>query len=94
MELEATLRSATIIDEKQKAAPKVSVGNSIVLRDEASSEELRYTIVGPREVDPTRGKISSHSPIGKAVIGRTQGDTVEITAPAGKLRYKLLRIER
>jgi transcription elongation factor GreA len=94
MELEATLRSATIIDEKQKAAPKVSVGNSIVLRDEASGEELRYTIVGPREVDPTRGKISSHSPIGKAVIGRTQGDTVEITAPAGKLRYRLLRIER
>ncbi|OGO05975.1 MAG: hypothetical protein A2Z76_03245 [Chloroflexi bacterium RBG_13_56_8b] len=94
MELEATLRSATIIDEKQKAAPKVSMGNSIVLCDEASGEELRYTIVGPREVDPTKGKISSHSPIGKAVIGRTQGDTVEITAPAGKLRYRLLQIER
>jgi len=93
MELEAILKSATIIDEKQQAAPKVSVGNSIVLRDEASSEELRYTIVSPREVDPTRGKISSHSPIGKAVIGRTEGDTVEITAPAGKLRYQLVQIE-
>lgn len=94
MELEAILKSATIIDEKQEAAPKVSVGNSIVLRDEASGEELRYTIVSPREVDPTRGKISSHSPTGKAVIGRTQGDTVEITAPAGKLRYQLVQIER
>jgi transcription elongation factor GreA len=94
MELEATLQSATILDEKQKPAPTVSVGNCIVLCDEASGEELRYTIVSPREVDPTRGKISSHSPIGKAVIGRIQGDTVEITAPAGKLRYRLVQIER
>jgi len=94
MELEAILKSAKIIDEKQKAAPKVSVGKRIVLRDEASGEELRYTIVSPREVDPVKGKISSHSPIGKAVIGRTQGDTVEITAPAGKLRYRLVQIER
>jgi transcription elongation factor GreA len=94
MELEETLKSATIIKEKQESALKVSVGNSIVLRDEASGEELRYTIVSPREVDPVKGKISSHSPIGKAVIGRTQGDTVEITAPAGKLRYRLAQIER
>ncbi len=94
IELEAILQSATIIDEKQKAAPKVSVGNSIVLRDEASGEELCYTIVSPREVDPTKGKISSHSPTGKAVIGCSQGDIVEITAPVGKLRYQLVQIER
>ena len=94
MELEAILKSATIIAEKQKAAPSVSVGNSILLRDEASGEELRYTIVSPREVDPTKGKISSNSPIGKAVIGRSQGDIVEIKAPAGKLRYQLVQIER
>lgn len=94
MELEEALKSATIIDERQKAAPKVRVGNSIVLRDEASGEELRYTIVSPREVDPTKGKISSNSPIGKAVIGRARGDIVEITAPVGKLRYQLVQIER
>ncbi len=94
MELEATLKSSTIIDEKQKTAPSVSVGSTIVLRDEASGEELHYTIVSPREVDPTRGKISSNSPIGKAVIGHSVGDIVEITAPAGKLRYRLLLIER
>ena len=94
MELETTLKSATILDEKQKPAPKVSVGNCIILCDEASGEELRYTIVNPREVDPTRGKISSKSPMGKAIIGRTQGDTVEITAPAGKLRFRLVQIER
>ncbi len=94
MELEAILKSATVIAERKQAAPSVSVGNSILLRDKASGEELRYTIVSPREVDPTKGKISSNSPIGKAVIGRSQGDIVEITAPAGKLRYQLVQIER
>lgn len=94
MELEAIMKSSTILEERQKPTPKVSLGNSVVLRDEASGEELRYTIVSPREVDPTKGKISNSSPIGKAVIGRTQGDIVEITAPAGKLRYKLVQIER
>jgi transcription elongation factor GreA len=94
MELEETLKSATLIEEKPESSLKVSVGNSIVLRDEASGEELRYTIVSPREVDPVKGKISSNSPIGKAVIGCTQGDTVEITAPAGKLHYRLVQLER
>jgi transcription elongation factor GreA len=93
-EIEETLKSATIIDEKPKVTLKVGIGDSIVLRDQASGEELRYTIVSPREVDPTKGKISGNSPIGKAVTGRTQGEIVEITAPAGKLRYQLVQIER
>jgi transcription elongation factor GreA len=92
-ELEGALKSATIIDKTQKVAPRVSIGDSIVLRDQASGEELRYTIVGPREVDPTKGRISSNSPIGQAIIGRAQGEIVEITAPVGKLRYQLVQIE-
>jgi transcription elongation factor GreA len=93
-ELEEALKSATIIDEKQKAGLKVSVGDSVILIDPGSGEELRYTIVSPREVDPARGRISSNSPIGKAIIGRAQGETVEITAPLGKLRYQVKQIER
>ena len=93
-ELEEALKSATIIDKTPKVTLKVSMGDSIVLRDQVSGEELRYTIVNPREVDPTKGKISGNSPIGKAVTGRAQGEIVEITAPAGKLRYQLVQIER
>ena len=93
-ELEEALKSATIIDETQKVALKVSIGDSIVLRDEVSGEELHYQIVSPREVDPTRGKISDNSPIGKAIIGRAQGEIVEIIAPVGKLRYQIKQIER
>jgi len=94
MELEEALKSATIIDKTQKPSLKVSVGNSIILSDVASGEELRYTIVGPREVDPTKGRISSNSPTGKALLGRFQGEIVEITAPLGRLKYEIKQIER
>jgi len=93
-ELEAALKSATIIDKTQRAGLKISMGDSIVLSDTTSGEELRYTIVSPREVDPVKGKISINSPIGKAIIGRAQGEIVEITAPLGKLRYQIKQIER
>jgi len=93
-ELEETLKSAVVIDEKQKTTLTVGIGDSIVLCDLDSGEELRYTLVGPSEVDPTRGKISSASPIGRAVIGRGQGEIVEVAAPAGKLRYQVKQFER
>ena len=93
-ELEETLKSAVVIDEKQKVTLKVSVGDSIILRDLVSGEELRYMMVNSREVDPTMGKISNASPIGKAVIGRGQGEVVVVTAPAGKLRYQIEQIGR
>ena len=93
-ELEEALKSAVVIDEKRKVTRKVSVGDSIILHDLASGEELHYMMVNSREVDPTTGKISSASPIGKAVIGRGQGEIVEVTAPAGKLRYQIEQIWR
>jgi transcription elongation factor GreA len=93
-ELEETLKAATIIEEKKEPALKSGMGDSIVLSDLASGEELRYMIVNPREVDPARGKISLASPLGKALIGKRDGDIVEINAPAGKLRYRIKRIER
>jgi transcription elongation factor GreA len=92
-ELEEALKSATVIDEKQKVILKVGIGDSVALRDLVSGEELRYVIVNPREVDPTRGKISSASPIGKAIIGRGQGEVVEVEAPAGRLHYQIERVE-
>lgn len=94
IELEAMLESAVIIDEKERATATVGVGDNVILHDLDSGMELRYTLVGPREVDPTKGKISSASPIGQAIIGRGQGEIVEVKAPAGKLRYQIGQIER
>lgn len=88
-QLEQTLKSATVIGEKQRATLKLTIGGSVVLRDLASDEELHYMLVSPQEVDPTRGKISVASPMGKAIIGRGQGEIVEIAVPAGDLRYQI-----
>ena len=90
--LEQTLKSATLVKAKAEISPKSGVGDSIVLLDLASGEELHYTIVNPKEVDPARGKISSASPLGKAIMGRGLGDIIEITAPAGRLRYRIERV--
>ncbi len=92
-EMEETLKAASILGKKAPAA-KTGVGDRVVLCDLSGGEECCYTIVDPREVDPSRGKISIASPLGKALIGRRGGETVEITAPAGKLRYRIERIER
>ncbi len=93
-ELEGTIKGATIIDDARKTEVKSGVGDRIVLKDPSSGEEFRYTIVDPREADPFKGKISVNSPLGKALIGRSDGETVEIKAPAGKLSYRIESIER
>ena len=90
--LEETLKSAVVFDKKQKDTLKVSVGDSVILRNLASGEELHYIMVNSREANPARGKISSVSPIGKAIIGRGQGEVVEVMAPVGKFRYQIERI--
>jgi len=93
-EIEETLRSAVIIGIKQETKVKVSVGDSVLLCDLVSGEELLYKLVSPREVDPMAGKISTESPVGRAIIGRHQGDVVEVATPAGRLRYQIKQIER
>jgi len=92
-QLEETLKSAIIIDEKQEVTLKAGIGDNVILSDLISGEELRYTIVSPREADPTRGKISTASPIGKALLGRGQGEVIEVTTPAGKLRYQIKQVK-
>ena len=93
-ELEEMFKVATVIDASRGKTHKTCIGDSVVLCDLASGAEVCYRIVDPREVDAAKGKISHASPLGKAVVGRCEGDEVEITAPAGKRRYKLVRIER
>jgi transcription elongation factor GreA len=93
-ELEEAIKAATILDDKKSPAVKSGVGDTIILNDLSSGEEFRYKIVDPREVDPLKGKISLASPLGKALMGHSDGDIVEITVPAGRLRYRIKRIER
>ena len=94
MEIEEALKMAKVIGEEKAAAHKIRTGDCVVLYDMSSGEEMRYTIVSPREVNPAKGRISNASPIGKAVIGMESGIQVEIEAPAGKLCLRIERIEK
>jgi transcription elongation factor GreA len=92
-EIEETLKNTTIIGEKKKPSLKSTIGDKITLVDEMSGEEICYQIVDTREVNVLKGKISIASPIGKALLGRCDGDVADITAPAGKLHYRIIKIE-
>ena len=92
-ELESIVKTATIIDQSDKSRSCVILGNTVLLVVVATGKAQTYTIVGPKESDPTRGKISHVSPIGKAIIGKKEGDTIEVVVPSGKIQYRIDRVE-
>ncbi|MCJ7605069.1 MAG: GreA/GreB family elongation factor [Dehalococcoidales bacterium] len=93
-ELEGALKVATIHDSSKPASAKSGVGDRLLLCDLESGEDCRYIIVDPREVDALKGKISIASPLGKALLGKREGDTVKFKAPAGTLQFLIKSIER
>ena len=93
-ELENKVRYAKIIDEKDIDTKTVQIGNTVKLYDEEFEEEVEYTIVGSTEVDLSQNRISNESPIGIALLGAKKGSSVEVDAPAGKIKYKILSIKK
>jgi transcription elongation factor GreA len=93
-ELEATLKVATIIDEGSADGTKAELGSTVVIHDLAHNESLRYTLVHPNEASPARAKISIASPLGKALVDQGEGAEIEVSAPAGVMRYRIEKIER
>jgi transcription elongation factor GreA len=92
-ELESTLKTATIMDDKQSASHEIAIGDTIMLIETISGEEVTYTLVDMREANPDEGKISVVSPVGQAVLGRRKGDKVAVRAPAGIIRYEIKNIK-
>jgi transcription elongation factor GreA len=91
--LEERLRDARVISKKDIAKDVVSVGSKVKLRDVAAKETIEYHIVGSAEADPGANKLSNESPVGKAIMGHKKGETVEVSAPRGTLRFKILEIK-
>ena len=83
-----------LIDESELSSDIVNRASRIVIRDMKLKEDFTYQIVGPQQADPIKGRISDESPVGKALLGHKKGDTVEVEAPAGKLKYKIIEIEK
>ncbi len=92
--LEAKLRYAKIIDESEIDTKTVQVGNTVKVKDLEFDEEEEYTIVGSTEVDLSQNKISNESPMGIALLGAKKGEEVEVKAPAGILKYKIISIKK
>jgi transcription elongation factor GreA len=91
--LEERLRDARVISKKDIAKDVVSVGSKVKLRDVAAKETIEYHIVGSAEANPAENKLSNESPVGKAIIGHKKGETVEVTAPRGTLKFKIIEIK-
>lgn len=89
LELEKIIANASIIVKQGTGV--VAVGSTINV--ESKGKEKSYTIVGPQEINPVKGLISNESPLGEAFLGHKAGETVEITTPAGKTKYKILEIK-
>jgi len=93
-ELENTLATASIIDDREIDSSKAYVLSTVTILNKKANKEMKYTLVSKDEADFKQGKISVDSPIGKAILGKEVGDVVKVKVPAGKLELELLNIER
>ena len=93
-ELENKLRYAKIIDEKKIDTETVQIGNTVRVLDKEFDEKVDYIIVGSTEVNLAENKISNESPLGRALLGAKRNQVVEVEAPAGTLKYKILSIKK
>ena len=91
--LQERLKSARVIAASEITTDVVSVGTIVRLRDVDAKETIEYAIVGSAEANPGENKLSNESPVGKAILGKKKGETVEVSAPRGSLKYKIMDIK-
>ena len=91
LKVKEMLRSSVLISN-QINKQEVSIGSTVTISEENSGEE-QYTLVGSVEADPSMGRISHESPIGQAIIGKSTGDSVQVSTPGGNITFEIIRIE-
>ena len=92
-QLEERLLSARVITKKEILKDAVSIGSHVRLRDMQANKTFEYHIVGSAEADPAELKLSNESPVGKAIMGRKKGEIVQVSAPRGSLKFKIMDIK-
>ncbi len=92
-ELEDKISRAEVIDVSKLSGDTVKFGATVTLEDEDSGEKVKYKIVGDAEANVRDGKVSISSPIARALIGKSKGDSAEVTTPKGSRSYEILKIE-
>jgi transcription elongation factor GreA len=91
--LEEQLSAARVIEKAEITSDVVSIGSRVKLKDMDDNKTVEYHIVGSAEANPAEQKLSNESPVGKAILGRKKGEVVEVAAPRGSLKYKILDIK-
>jgi len=92
--IQATIRSATVVADDEITTERVSIGTVVKVKDLDDGETYEYAIVGANEADPFENRISNESPVGQGLLGAKKGQTIEITIPAGTLKYKVMSIRK
>ena len=90
-ELEHLLRNVVLIEDIIQDTTVVNIGTKVTVQEEDFDPET-YQVVGPKEADPRKGRISNESPIGRALIGSRLGETIQVDTPGGSIRLKILSI--
>jgi transcription elongation factor GreA len=91
-ELEDIISRAQVIDVSTLSGDTVRFGATVTLADEDSDDESVYQIVGQHEADISAGRLSVHSPLARALIGKTVGDSVEVSSPGGSRSYEVVGV--
>ena len=92
--IEATLKNAVMIDEDSISNEHIHIGSTVKIENLKTSKTSEYRIVGSNESNPREGKISDESPIGKGLIGHSEGDVVVVETPVGEVTFKVLEISK
>ncbi len=93
-EIEKILKNAEVVVEDEVDLDKINIGCTVLVYDLEFEEEIEFKIVGSTEANSLEGKISNESPVGKALIGKSVDDVVEVETQAGVIEYKVLKIDR
>jgi transcription elongation factor GreA len=91
-EIEDKINRAEVIDTSKLSGDTIKFGATVTLQDEDSDDKVTYTIVGDTEADLRNGKISISSPIARALIGKSKGDSVDVTTPKGTRTLEVLKV--
>ena len=93
LRLKEQLRSARVVDTSDVSTDVVAVGTKVKVEYVDDGDKVEYVIVGSAEADPAQNKLSNESPVGRAVIGHKKGEVVEVAAPAGSIKLKIVSIK-
>ena len=92
-ELESLVKRADVLGDGASESVRSQIGSTVVVRELDTGDELRFTLVHPREVNLAQGKLSIASPLGKAMLERAAGENIKVDAPAGVQHYRIQRVE-